>query len=148
MAEITKKRFSKGTIIFNEGDIQYWMYGISSGSVGVYTAYGTEEQRLITTMGKDQIFGEMGLLEAMPRSGTAVAMEDTVLEVIRNQDFKAYLTSSPVKCLRLMQIMSQRIRRLDHQYASAIDLLKKSRYLIDESENEELKSQYMELLKK
>ena len=72
------KEFKKNEIIFKQGDFSPVMYDILAGQVGIFAAYGTENEKQITVLGEGQLLGEMGLIEAYPRSATAVAMEDGV----------------------------------------------------------------------
>ena len=77
MKEIT---FGKDQVIFREGDNAATMYDILSGKVGIYKNYGAKNEQQIIVMEAGQVFGEMGMIEYYPRSATAVALEDTVVE--------------------------------------------------------------------
>jgi CRP-like cAMP-binding protein len=62
------------------------MYDIRSGSVGIYEAYGTQEEKLLTQLYANQFFGELGMIDNVERSCTAVVMENgTELENSRKQ---------------------------------------------------------------
>ena len=87
------KEFKKNEIIFKQGDFSPVMYDILAGQVGIFAAYGTENEKQITVLGEGQVLGEMGLIEAYPRSATAVAMEDGVkLWEIGEKEFSAYFS--------------------------------------------------------
>ena len=66
-----KKVFKKKEIIFWEGSVGSCMYKIIDGTVSVILSYGTKDERKLTELGEGQIFGEMSILEAWPRSATA-----------------------------------------------------------------------------
>lgn len=107
------KKFKKGEIIFKEGALEKCMYDIRWGSVGVYTNYGEKDERMLREILPNDVFGEMGLIEARPRSATAVALEkDTQCVVITAEDFSEYFKDKPAKIVAIMQNMSQRIRDL------------------------------------
>ena len=59
--------FSRGEIVFREGDAGDCMYELENGGVGVYHDYGGAKEKLISTLYNSsrelKIFGEMGLLE-------------------------------------------------------------------------------------
>ena len=85
--------FSRGAIVFREGDAGDCMYELENGAVGVYHNYGGPSQKLISTLYNTsrelKIFGEMGLLEHEPRSATVVALENgTILTRITEADFE------------------------------------------------------------
>lgn len=110
------KKFKKGEIIFRQGDPGDCMYDIHSGKVGVYAAYGTPEQKLLTEFYEDQYFGEMGLLEKAPRSATAVAVEPCTAAVITEEGFGEFFEKNPAKVLKVMQQMSQNLRRRTNDF--------------------------------
>lgn len=114
-----QKQFSRDEVIFREGEISLCMYDLISGRVGIYASYGTQEQRLLTELQAGQMFGEMGMIEFYPRSATAVALEDTVLEVITPDTFNAYFREKPDQVLRVMRQLSARLRELTDDYVDA-----------------------------
>ncbi len=118
------EQFKKGTIIFKEGEIGECMYDIHAGSIGIYKAYGTADEKLLTTLASDQFFGELGMLDSVKRSGTAVAMEDeTTLEIITPGDLKGLFTQNPPKVEMILEHISYRLRRLTKEYMSACKML-------------------------
>ena len=113
------KEFKNGEVIFRQGDPGESMYDIFSGRVGVYAAYGTENEKLLTELKAGEFFGEMGLLEKAPRSATVVALEDTLTYVISEADFKDYFINQPEKALIIMRQLSQRLRQRTEDYVEA-----------------------------
>ncbi|MBR5229438.1 MAG: cyclic nucleotide-binding domain-containing protein [Firmicutes bacterium] len=114
------KNFNAKEVIFKEGEMSSCMYDIHFGRVGIYAAYGTEKETLLTELRADDFFGEMGMIECYPRSATAVALEDgTRVEVITTENFGTYFQEKPAKVLQIMQHMSQRIRGLTKDYLEA-----------------------------
>ena len=73
---MTDRQFNKGDIIFKEGDSGECLYQIKEGVVGIYSAYGEADQQLLTELSAGKFFGEMAVIEAYPRSATAVALEN------------------------------------------------------------------------
>ena len=71
---MTSKQFKKGDVIFHEGDIGNTLYQINEGKVDIYLCYGESDQKLLTELTPGKFFGEMAVIEAYPRSATAVAM--------------------------------------------------------------------------
>lgn len=115
-----QKQFGKGEVIFRQGEESLCMFDILSGSVGIYADYGTEKEKLLTTLSAGEFFGEMGMIEGQLRSASAVAAEDgTQLEVITPEGFAAYFEDKPAKVLLIMRHMSQRIRDLTGNYLDA-----------------------------
>ena len=116
--------YNSGDVIFRQGDLANEMYDILSGTVGIYTAYGTEKEQQIDTNGAGQFIGEMGLVEAYPRSLTAVALEDgTRLQSIDEKEFSSYFRDQPERVLTIMRQLSHRLRKRTAEYNSALRTL-------------------------
>ena len=113
MKEIT---FGKDQVIFRQGDTATVMYDILSGKVGIYVDYETEKQKQIAVLEAGEIFGEMGMIEYYPRSATAVTLEETVAAEIGESELQNYFKNKPEKLLKLMKLLSRRIRETTQKY--------------------------------
>lgn len=122
-AEEITKVFKKNEVIFREGDAANCLYDIRWGSVGIYADYGKESQKLLTQLNAEEFFGEMGLLEGMPRSATAVALEsNTRVQLISEAMFGQFLQDRPAKVMMIMMHLSSRIRGLTKDYMAVCRL--------------------------
>ena len=109
--------YPAGTIIFKEGDTGNCMYDIHFGRVGIYTGYGTPEQKEITVLYPNKFFGEMGMLDNEPRSATAVTLDnDTTIETIYPEDLAELMKINPSKVDMIMMHLSHRLRSLTNDY--------------------------------
>ncbi len=116
--------YSKGTIIFKEGETGNCMYDVHFGRVGVYKDYGTPDEKLITEIGINKFFGEMGMLEDDKRSATVVVLDDeTTIESIYEKDLKDLFANNPPKVEMIMAHLSYRLRRLTNEYVKACKLI-------------------------
>ena len=114
------KIFNKKDVIFKQGENATCMYEVHTGSVGIYSGYGTDHEKLLTELKSGTFFGEMGLIDQMPRSAAAVVLEDhTEITVISQDNFQNYLKDHPEKMMEIMQHMSGRIRNLTNNYLDA-----------------------------
>lgn len=112
--------YSSGDVIFREGELQPTMYDIEKGSVGVYLDYDSGQKKQLTVLKEHQFLGEMGLIEASPRSATAVALEDgTRLREIREEEFYDCLQQEPERLLLILKQLSRRIRENTQEYQEA-----------------------------
>lgn len=121
MSEI--KKYLKGGVIFKEGAFELSMFSVVSGKVGIYSDYKTRDEKLLAELGKGSIFGEMGLIEAKPRSATAVALEETECEIIGVDNIEEYFSDKPEKAVEVLKGMSKRIRELSGEYSDICDTL-------------------------
>ena len=118
--ETATKIYQKGEFIFKQGEYASCMYDICQGKVGIIANYGEDGEKTLTELGEGASFGEMGMLEAYPRSATAVALEDgTEVRVITTETFSSYFQNNSEKVYAIMTQMSRRIRALSNDYLEA-----------------------------
>jgi hypothetical protein len=108
-----------GEIIFSEGDIGTEMYIIQQGTVELLKALGGET-RVLATLEKGDFFGEMSVLEDVPRSASARAKTDVELVRINGATFDAMLKSNPEIAVRMMRKLSRRVREVSAMLEEAL----------------------------
>ena len=112
--------FQNGDVVFRQGDESHTMFEIISGKISIYADYETPHQKELATFGERQTFGEMGIIEDMPRSATAVATEDnTRVQEINAEEFADYFKEKPIQVFLLMKQMSRRLRDTTQNYVEA-----------------------------
>lgn len=112
--------FQQNETVFKQGEIGFTMYEVTSGKIGIYTDLGTENEKEITVLNPGQLFGEMGMIEVLPRSASAVAMEEnTTVNEISAADFEEYFKGKPEQAFNLMKTLSQRLRETTANYVEA-----------------------------
>jgi CRP/FNR family transcriptional regulator, cyclic AMP receptor protein len=114
--------FEDGEIIAREGDETRDMYVVQSGAVEVFKAIGGQ-QVLLAVLGRGSFFGEMSLLESLPRSATVRAKGRAKLLAIRAGSLLLKIRRDPTFAFEMLQQMSGRIRRLNEQLAKQRELL-------------------------
>ena len=102
----SRREYAAGEVIFQAGDYADEMYVIVEGELRT-TVHGNEIDRL--TAG--ELFGEMGMVENRPRSGTVTAVTNCTLIPIDRLHFATLLRQHPGFATRVMTIMSVRLRR-------------------------------------
>ena len=111
----TTERYRKGDMVYPEGSFEMSMFHIIEGSVLIYAFYGKENEILLTEEGKGSYFGQLELIEAIPRSATVIAKEDLVVEKITGDEFGSYLESHQGEEMALLTQMSARLREIGNQ---------------------------------
>ena len=107
-----KRRYRSGKVLFEENDPASWMYVIRSGRIRIYRAVGKDEVEL-ATLGAGDFFGEMALLEGLPRSASAQVVEDCELIEVDASTFETMVRASSEIALRIMRALASRVRELD-----------------------------------
>ncbi|MBO7252319.1 MAG: cyclic nucleotide-binding domain-containing protein [Oscillospiraceae bacterium] len=115
-ANPTVVRYAAGDVLFRAGDEADCMYDIYDGVVGIYSGYKTENEKLLTKLHVDDVFGEMGVLDNMPRSATAVCLSDCALLVVKAESFMKFFQDKPTKILQILQQMCVQLRDLTKLY--------------------------------
>lgn len=118
---MAEKMFKSGAVIFKEGTFEVCMYELLEGTVGIYTHYGEADEKCLTELKAENetCFGEMGLLEAMPRSATAVALGDVKVNTVTGAEFGSFFQEHPERVYGVMTQMGTRIRELSKDYLDA-----------------------------
>lgn len=122
--KVEKRVFSENEVVFREGDLGRSFYRIESGIAGVYLCYGEQGQRKLTEMKPGQYFGEMGIIEARPRSTTIVAEQELHVLEIQENELNRFFKEEPETILVLMKQLSGRIRTLTGEYDEVTAFLK------------------------
>lgn len=102
--------FTNGQVIFRQGARGDSAYTVRSGKVRIFRESDGSETTL-ATLGVGDFFGEMALLQDMPRSASAEAVGDVDLEVISREGFESSIKDP--KVWQILKKMSARIREVD-----------------------------------
>ena len=109
-------KFSPYEIIYHDGDQTFEMFIILTGSVEIYMEKGIKPV-IITRLKQGDFFGEMSVLEEMPRSGNARALDDTILVAINRTNFEKVIHNDSELAWKIMKALSARIRSLNREFA-------------------------------
>ncbi|PIS47721.1 MAG: hypothetical protein COT17_02015 [Elusimicrobia bacterium CG08_land_8_20_14_0_20_51_18] len=90
LENLQERKYLKGETIFAQNDIGRALFIVYKGKIGLYRREKDQEKNdLLSEVQPGEFFGEMALLEEMPRTATAVAEEDTLVFML----FKTKLES-------------------------------------------------------
>jgi diguanylate cyclase len=107
--ELDREVFAVGEQIFEIGDAGDCAYLIENGSVEIFIMdQGVE--RLVSSMGKDEMFGEIALIDHQPRTATVRAAEKTVLIPVRRKLVDGLLEKSDPILRHLLLVILERFR--------------------------------------
>ena len=96
--------FKKGQIVLKEGNTDRDAYIINSGQVSIF-----KNDKYLATLGKNEIFGELGWLQHIPRSATVIAVEDVSLCVIKAEDAPLFMERNPKALIPVLKIVCSRM---------------------------------------
>ena len=105
-----KRTFGKGMIIFHKGSPGQTLYIIESGKVRIFILSESGQEISVNIYGPSDVFGELSLLDGLPRSAGAVAVERTVTYTLHRDDFLRHLEAYPRMAKSIMEVLSTRLR--------------------------------------
>jgi CRP/FNR family transcriptional regulator, cyclic AMP receptor protein len=108
------REFTKGTVLFKEGDAGLEMYVVQSGKVNI-TKTVRDTEKILATLGPGEFFGEMAILNKKPRVAGASMAEDGKLLVIDPRTFEAMIRGNVEIAVRLIKKLSDRLQEADEQ---------------------------------
>ncbi len=111
-----EKTFDPGEIIFEEGSVAEKFYIILSGEIEVWKDYRSQEKDRLAVHKKGRLFGEMALIDDLPRSATVIARENTRLLYIERNDFHKIIKENSSIALSVMRSVSLMIRKSNDSF--------------------------------
>ena len=105
-----KRFFQKGDIIIQEGNASDSIYIIEHGEVEISQLKNNGDKQIIGILGANDIFGEMGLIDNLPRSATATAISDCKISIIHKKQFDEMISQHPENLKPLVTMLVQRLR--------------------------------------
>jgi len=109
------KHHAKGTVLFNEGDEGEEMYFVRSGKVAIKKRVPHGEV-VVAVLEKGDFFGEMAVLERIPRTAGAEMVEEGDLIVIGSDILADMLKEHPEIAVRMLRKYSLRLRETTKQF--------------------------------
>lgn len=116
-ASSRERDYPAGAALLRQGETGVGLFIITSGSVHVTQTTQDGETRDLGDFGRGAVLGEMSLLDDMPRTASVVATEPTKALVIPVWDFRAALRESPDISIKLLTVLSHRLRASESQNA-------------------------------
>jgi CRP/FNR family transcriptional regulator, cyclic AMP receptor protein len=104
-----------GRVIFAKGDEGLGLLAVLRGLVQISVPSAEGREIVLNLIHPGQIFGEVALLDGLPRTADAKALRDTELLVLDRRDFLTALLHAPEAALKLLEVVSRRLRRTSEQ---------------------------------
>lgn len=105
-----RRRYSRGETVFSQGDQGDALYAVASGRVRISATAAAGQEVFLSIMEPGATFGEIAVIDDLPRTAGATALDDATLYVIRRTDFLGLLDSEPGLAVHLLKLMCTRLR--------------------------------------
>jgi len=103
------EEYQDGDCIFEEGDLGRDLYIVQMGSVVVVKEAGLQKIE-IAQFQKGDFFGDMALLQSIPRYAGAYAKGPTKLLILKPAGFLLKIRRDPTFAFEMLQQMSMRVK--------------------------------------
>jgi CRP-like cAMP-binding protein len=113
---LKRKSLRKDEVLFRQGDEGAALYIILQGRIKISVSRRMDRVTL-AVLGQGEFLGEMALLDGLPRSADAVAMEDSQLYFLSRKDFLSFLSHHGNAAHAILASLSMRLRKTDDQLA-------------------------------
>lgn len=121
--DVRPRRYGRGDIIFREGDPGQVLYLVQSGQVRIYVNGLDGSETSVILFGRPgDIFGELAVIDGLPRSATAIALDETLLYTISRENFRQHMQRFPQLALNFMKELTHRVRYNTRQMDSLATL--------------------------
>lgn len=110
----TLRRFQPGEVIITEDQLGDTAYIILQGRVDVTKGLGDQKTYLGYLL-KDDLFGEMSIIDDKPRSATITAAEVTVVKEIHRDEFLNTLQTDEDSAIKILKALFDRLRDMNEQ---------------------------------
>jgi len=107
-------KVQKGDVLFRKGSEGNVLYIIREGAIKIVLPSRLGDERIVAIFSSGDFFGEMALLDGMPRSADAVAIKTSKLLVLNRSDFLRFLRKSEVAIEKILSTLSMRLRKADN----------------------------------
>ena len=105
-------RFKTGEVVFHEGTTPQGVYVVCTGKVKIYKSSRSGQQLITRVESPGDLLGQITLLaKEGPYTGTAEALEPSVISMVEENNFRDFLTRFPVASLALLKELARDVRR-------------------------------------
>jgi len=102
--------FQPNVDVIKEGDPGDCAYIVEVGSLQVSKVNAQNKKQILAQLKANDIFGELGLIDGLPRSATVTALEDCTVKVLTKESFNSLTTSNPEALIPIFKVLASRLR--------------------------------------
>ncbi len=123
LTNVAKHRtFRSSEVIFHRDDPGQVLYVIKEGKVKICLISPDGQEISLVVFGKGECFGELALLDGLPRSADAVAVERVECFTLQRSDFHNAIMKNPTIAIQVLEVISKRLRNTNEQVEDLIFL--------------------------
>lgn len=131
------KHYRKNEVIFHANDPGSGLFLLKLGMVKISVESSDRRELVVRLLHPPDFFGEMALLDNLPRSATVTAIEPSEALLLDREDFVTFVQHNPTLLPKMAEALSRRLRKaneLVHSLAFMDAYAKVARVLLDLAE--------------
>ena len=102
--------FKPNTKVIEEGDLGDWAYIVETGSLEVSKINDQNNKQILGRLKENDIFGELGLIDGLPRSATVTALDSCTIKVLTKESFNSLTSTNPKALIPIFKVLASRLR--------------------------------------
>jgi CRP/FNR family cyclic AMP-dependent transcriptional regulator len=104
--------YTKGTVIVTEGDAAQALFIVKTGALKAYLSDNDGKEVILSTLGPNDYFGELALIDDAPRSATVASLERSEVLQVPKDAFQQLVLHDPQALQAVTHSLVARIRQL------------------------------------
>lgn len=104
------RRYSAGSTIFSQGDVDGGLYCVLSGKVRISASAAGGREVFFNVLEEGDAFGEIAVIDGNERTASATAVDDCTLTVFTRESFLELVRMEPQLGLNLLKLLCKRVR--------------------------------------
>ena len=114
-SHVRQAHYPAGRRIFSKGDPGHGLLAVLSGVVKISVVSEDGREIVLNLIGAGEIFGEIALLDGGSRTADATALSQCELLLLDRRDVLPILMEEPIVSIKLLEVVSTRLRRTSEQ---------------------------------
>ena len=114
------REMGEGTTVFIENMPGESLFLVKKGTIRISKMFAEGDEKTLVVLGTEDIFGEMAVIDGLPRSATARVAEDAELISIKKKDLERLSQDDAALALKLItnvvRVFSKRVREANEEY--------------------------------
>lgn len=103
-------RLPRGSLLFQQGEEGDALYGVAEGLIRIWVSGDGGKELTLQLLEPGDVFGEIALLDGLPRSASAEAVEDSLLVMVRRDAFLPLLEAESGLARHVIELICERLR--------------------------------------
>ncbi|HLF20242.1 MAG TPA: DUF1003 domain-containing protein [Bacteroidota bacterium] len=114
-----KRLLTQGQVLFRKGETGNSMFVIERGVIEITVPIELQKKETrISVLHEGEFLGELSLVDGLPRTATATAMEECELLEMKREDFMTFLMQRPAVAIAMVSEIGKRLRATNEQVMS------------------------------